>query len=85
MSTTDSGRDDDPVSLSEAVVSSVATQKGVREIALPPLFEVLDPDALDALFETSGGLAEGQITFEYAGCTVECGSDGTVRVDGPTD
>jgi hypothetical protein len=84
MNTTDSGHDD-PVSLSEAVVSSVATQKGVGEIALPPLFEVLDPDALDALFETSGDRTEGHITFEYAGCTVECVSDGTVRVDGPTD
>lgn len=71
---------DDAVTLSEAVISSVAAHKGIEATELPPLYDVLDPDALDALFETSSGRADGAVTFVYAGCTVECASDGSVDV-----
>lgn len=47
---------------SEAVLSAVAEAEGVdeRELAVP-LYEVIDPDALDALFRDG----EGEITFQY--------------------
>ncbi len=76
MSTTAPGHGDDHQEPSETVVSSVAAHKGVDEVALPPLYEALDPDALDALFTTAGG----RVRFDYAGCTVEYASDGGVDV-----
>jgi hypothetical protein len=79
MSTTTPGHGDERQSPSEAVVSSVAAHKGVDEVALPPLYETLDPDALDALFTGLAG-TNGQVTFDYAGCAVECTSDGRVDV-----
>ena len=78
MSKTASGNGDDHQLPSETVVSSVAAHKGVEPVALPPLYDALDPDALDALFATARG--DGQVTFEYAGCTVECAGDGSVDV-----
>ncbi|MFB6141652.1 MAG: HalOD1 output domain-containing protein [Halosimplex sp.] len=83
MSATDDSDESGPTPpLSERVVSAVAAHRDVEETALPPLFEVLDPDALDALFETPGAVPQGTVTFEYAGCIVECSSDGTVDVRG---
>lgn len=79
MSTTASGHSEDSELPSETVVSSVAAYKGVDAGALPPLYDALDPDALDALFSTPGG-SPGRVTFDYAGCTVECASDGSVDV-----
>jgi hypothetical protein len=79
MSTTGSNGEADAAAPSEAVVSVVAAHKGVDEMALPPLYEVLDPDALDALFATRGD-GNGSVTFDYAGCTVEWDSDDGVVV-----
>jgi len=79
MSTTAPGHGDDNQPPSETVVSAVAAYKGVEEVALPPLYGALDPDALDALFSGPDGTA-GRVTFDYAGCTVECASDGSVDV-----
>lgn len=47
---------------SEAVLSAVAEAKGVdeRELAVP-LYEAIDPDALDALFRNG----QGEVTFQY--------------------
>lgn len=78
MSTTAPGHGEGNQTPSETVVSSVATHRGVDPVALPPLYDTLDPDALDALFASACG--DGQVTFEYAGCTVECAGDGTVDV-----
>ncbi|WP_123537242.1 HalOD1 output domain-containing protein [Halosimplex salinum] len=79
MSATGSGHSDDPNSPSEAVVSAVAAHRNVDPMALPPLYEVLDPDALDALFRSPDG-EQGTATFEYADCTVVYSSDGSVDV-----
>ncbi|WP_415382835.1 HalOD1 output domain-containing protein [Halosimplex sp. TS25] len=80
MTSADSGQNDGAGSLSETVVRSVATHKDTEEMALPSLYGVLDPDALDSLFDTPGSIPNGQVTFDYAGCTVVCESDGTVDV-----
>lgn len=48
----------------------------------PPLYEVLDPDSLDALFAgIDEGTAEAELTFEYCGCLVTVSSDGYVLVE----
>lgn len=66
-------------SVSGAVVDAVATASGrsvVRDAgdddALDPLYETLEPDALDSLFSSSAGERGGigSVTFEYCGFRV---------------
>ncbi|QLG27447.1 hypothetical protein HUG10_07740 [Halorarum halophilum] len=73
----------DAESLSYSVVESVARHKGTEALSLdPPLYEVLDPDALDVLFTGEGGMrCAGEISFEYSGCWVTVSSDGHVFVE----
>lgn len=52
---------------SEAVVMAVAERKGVGPTEVPPLHDVIDPDALDDVFR---GRRSGRVTFEYAGYEV---------------
>ncbi len=48
---------------------------------LPPLYAAIDPDALDALFESVDGTRPGPtISFEYFGCEVTVRA-GEVTVD----
>lgn len=66
-------------SASEAVIHTVARQTDRDPLELPPLFDVVDPDALDALVRQ---MRRGDVTFEYAGQTVTVDCDGqTVTVD----
>lgn len=65
------------LSIAEEVVESVADETGTDPLSLPPLAETLDPDALNALID---GLADGTVSFRYAGCDVTVESDGTVGV-----
>lgn len=55
---------------------SRATETPVRE--LPQLASVIDPDALDAVFD--GKSASGCIVFEYAGHDVLVRSNGAVEL-----
>lgn len=62
---------------SEAVLAAVAEQLGVEEWELrPPLYEAVDPEALDDLFRETVGHA----TFEYQGFAVTVDADGGVRL-----
>lgn len=81
---------DQPASL--AVVEAVAAVSGRSPTAaageadpLEPLFEAVDPEALDALVDASAG-ADGravEVAFEYAGhdVTVEAADATTVTVE----
>lgn len=61
---------------SAAVVESVSAVSGRDPLALPPLYERIDPDALDTLLRTeSNGV---QVAFEYAGMSVRMGADGSI-------
>lgn len=42
---------------------------------LPPLFETLDPDALDTLAAPTDGQGNCSVTFTYGGCTVSVEGD----------
>ena len=70
-------------SLSHTVIENVAGHKGTEALMLdPPLYEVLDPDSLDALFAGRDDPSHDvQISFEYCGCTVTVSSDGHVLVE----
>ena len=50
-----------------AVVDAVATADGTDPIELPPLYDSVDPDALDTLFERQREGIDLEITFSYAG------------------
>jgi hypothetical protein len=64
-------------SLSEAVVAAVADSEGVAPADLDrSLYEVIDPDALDALFND----VRGRVTFEYLGYVVTIDSEGDVEL-----
>ncbi|MCU4924623.1 hypothetical protein OB905_01305 [Halobacteria archaeon AArc-dxtr1] len=56
----------------EQIITAVAAIEQVDPIDLPPLFDAIDPDALEALFASTGigGDRIGTIEFPYAGHTV---------------
>lgn len=70
---------------SEAVVNAVAAlserpvtpfESDGRERALPPLYEAIDPDALDSLFDGGeDGSADRAVTFRYSEYRVTVESD----------
>lgn len=82
--------DDRP--FSQRVIDQVAANEGVDPLALPPLYETLDPEVLDALIEshsdrTDGGLS---VNFTYQNYSVHVRGDGSVDVEpgvagGPMD
>lgn len=63
---------------SERVVQYVANTTDTNALQLPPLYDAIEPDALDALIE---GMADGKILFPYAGHEVTVKSDGTISLD----
>jgi hypothetical protein len=79
---------------SEAVLKAVSDATGICMIGstdddgsamnvLDPLYEAIDPEALDSIFEpTIQGTQQrsGRLTFDYANCEVTLLSSGLVRV-----
>lgn len=67
--------------LSDAVVAEVADREGVDPLDLPPLFDVVDRDALDVLFtDTDGRHRSARTVFYYHGYEVTAYADGRVAV-----
>lgn len=71
-------------SLSQAVIEAVASREDVEPMALEtPLYEAVDPDALDALVETTASQhdrASLEIEFTYHGYHVRVSADGVVHL-----
>lgn len=70
-------------SLSVRIVAAVAERADVSPTDLPPLYDVIDPDALEDLFSHSTDQplsVPGRVSFGYAGSTVTVFSDGAVEV-----
>lgn len=73
-------------SVSQRVVAAVADARDEDPLELPPLYDVIDPDALDQLFnrEVAGGrTGPGRVIFILAGCEVVVHSDGEVDATAP--
>ncbi|MFW6382637.1 MAG: HalOD1 output domain-containing protein [Haloferacaceae archaeon] len=68
--------------VSVRVVEAVASATGRDELTLPPLYDAVDPDALDTLTE---GTRDVEISFVYAGYEVTVGSDGEVTLEERSD
>lgn len=62
---------------SERVVQAVAALTDADSLDLPPLYEVIDPAALDTWVARNAGTT---LSFRYAGVAVSVGSDGSVEV-----
>ncbi|AHG03713.1 hypothetical protein HALDL1_08945 [Halobacterium sp. DL1] len=60
------------------IIREVADRSAVEPTSLPPLYDVLDPDALTALVQTRADSLTVQ--FTYVGYEVTVDSDGKVSV-----
>lgn len=69
-------------SVTHTVITAVARYEGVDPASLtPPLFDVVDPDALDALCGGTHGCGTPvRCTFTYRGHRIEVESSGSVTV-----
>lgn len=63
-----------------AVVSAVAEVKGSDPVELPPLYEAINPEALNDLFTSRPESAIKMITFQYAGYDIVVRGDGEVQI-----
>lgn len=65
--------------MSERVVEAVANDSDTDALDLPPLFDSVDPDALDGVVRS---MSDGYVSFIYAGRRVTVTSRGDIRVEG---
>lgn len=63
-----------------AVVSAVAEADGTDPVELPPLYEAIDSEALNALFTARSETTVGKVAFQYAGYNVTVRGNGEVHV-----
>jgi hypothetical protein len=75
-------------SLSISVVETVGSVTGMEPLEMDPLHEVIDPDALNQLFEDSLGLqhssSDRHVQLQYMGCTVTVYANGRMTVSPPS-
>lgn len=63
--------------VAERVLDAVSNATDEAIVDLPPLYDSVDPEALNALTD---GMENGVVWFTYAGHEVTATSDGTVRL-----
>ncbi|TMT77917.1 hypothetical protein E2L06_19420 [Haloterrigena sp. H1] len=68
-------------SISLRVIEALADATDTAPNELDPLYNTIDPEALDQLFRPDSS-DEIRVTFEYGDSHVEIRGDGTVVVDG---
>jgi len=72
-------------SLCEKIVSAVARAEGVDPLAVSPqLYDVVDPDSLERLFEHSPADTDVTVSFTYGDWNVQV-DGGTVTVTGDAE
>lgn len=66
----------------EAVVAALSSASGIDGTELDPIYESVDPDALDELFgpRDRGAPPDGHVVFDHGSYRVRVESDGTVLV-----
>lgn len=69
------------VTVVEAVLQSVAEYTGTDVLDLPPLYDVIDPDALEKVTQK---MERGEISFDYADLEITVSAEGTVGVTEPS-
>ncbi|TYL38986.1 hypothetical protein CV102_10485 [Natronococcus pandeyae] len=69
--------------VSQRVVRAVAIEIDADPLEMEPLYDVIDSEALNALFEPTkrdATRSTGTVAFRYAGCAVTVHADGGVEV-----
>ena len=64
---------------SEVVVRAIAQAKGISPLEMPALYDIVDPEALDAVLK---GRDLSYVRFPFGGYTVTVMSDGRIIVRG---
>lgn len=67
-----------PATPSEAITMGIAERKGVDQTDLPPLYEVVEPEALDRVVDNENSC---RVSFEYAGYEVTVEGANAVTID----
>lgn len=79
----------DAATVSERVIEAVAEANSVSPLDLhPPLFSVVDPEALEAVvasLDSGPDGSDGRIRFTYCGCEVTVTATGAVMVSAAVD
>jgi len=75
----------DETTVTTAVVETVAAEEDCSPEELTPLYEAIDPDALEALFADGPGQARSdrRVVFRYAGYEVSVSSERGVELTKP--
>ena len=70
-------------SITVRIQEAIAERKQSEWSDCPPLYDVIDPDALEKLFAPTqaGTERHGTVTFQYCGYQVTVNSDRTVDLD----
>ncbi|MFH5801035.1 HalOD1 output domain-containing protein [Haladaptatus sp. CMAA 1911] len=70
-------------SITVRIQEAIAARKQSEWSGCPPLYGVIDPDALERLFAPTqtGTRRHGTVTFQYCGYQVTVNSDRTVDLD----
>lgn len=87
LATTTSGTGVLDETVSDRVIAAVAEATGVDPLELDPLYNVVDPDALNAIFSPANGRqgADAELRFTMEGCEVVVRDGGDVVVTPPSD
>lgn len=74
----------DVSSISVDIIRAVASQTGEDPVELPPLYDYIDPDALESLFTVQ---QSGQVEFTYLGycVSVSFGDERSISVSEESD
>jgi len=71
-------------SLASVILYLVSTATGNDPETMNPLYDAVDPDALESLIQSHEG-ETGQIEFCYCGCEITVTGDGKILVQKPGD
>jgi hypothetical protein len=69
---------------SAAVTEHISAMTGREQTDFAPLYETIDPEALDSLVDSSDRSTPVSISFEYAGHSVTVRSDGALIIEAPS-
>ena len=75
---------DTPRSLTNQILTAIAESTDQSVENLGPLYDAIDPEALDALFAPRADGSPrpvGKVSFQYAGYWVTVSSEGAVELD----
>jgi hypothetical protein len=69
---------------SAAVTEYISAMTGREQTDFPPLYETVDPEALDSLVGASARSSPVSVSFEYVGHSITVRSDGELVIAAPS-